>query len=240
MATPVTRAAGVNTPPQRKITSAEVQKFLSDAWAAMNMRLRPGILANESYGLIDAYAVQNYKPLLQAAYKLVFTDYAKAVETQADAYFQSAKALMFTPATPNQGTFDPLYLHWTCEHPVVEKRRKLVHDNQFAAKPVTEKDFIERSHKDDEVSVAKAKAFGDNQKAAAEIERAIVGLKLQGPHGAYNYPKMDEVQAMLRQFVATNLKPDGSNAVKILVAVKDKIAKAHNDNERANERWNSR
>jgi len=238
MGTPVTPVL-VNPAP-RQITNAEVQRFLSESWQRMNLRLAPGRLDNASYNRVDAHAVQNHVDLLKQAKKEIFTDYQHAVELQGEAYFRSVKELMFQPATATQGTFDPLYLVWQVEHPVVAQRRKLVHDNQFAAKPETENDFIERSHKDDGISAARAKADGDNQKALTEIKNAIDGFKLQGPHGAYNYPRMDEVRAELRQFVAKNLKQDGSNATKVLAEVKDKIAKAHRDNERANERWNSR
>jgi len=238
METPLAVSVAANTPP-RQITNAEVQRFLSDAWLWMQMKLAPGRLANASYNRVDAHAVQNHVDLLKQAKKEILVNYQHAVELQGEAYFRSVKDLMFQPATATQSTFDPLYLTWQVEHPVVEKRRKLVHDNQVAAKPATEKDFLDRSHKDDEVSATKAKADGDNKKALVEIERAISSLVFQNHRGAYSYPLMDTTRAELRRFVAQNLKQDGSNATKVLVEVKSKIAKAHHDNERANERRNS-
>jgi hypothetical protein len=239
METPLAVPVPANPAP-RQVTNAEVQRFLNDGWLWMQMKLAPGRLANASYNRVDAYAVQNFVELLKQAKQEIFTNYQHAVELQGEAYFRSAKALMFTPATPNQPGFDPLYLTWQVEHPVVEQRRKLVKDNQFAAKPVTENDFLERSHKDDAISTAQAKADADNQKALAEIKRAIDSLVFQKPQGGYNYPLIDDTKAKLRRLVADTLKQDGSNATKVLSEIKGQIAKAHLRNERNNELWNSR
>ncbi len=235
MSTPATPVVVNNQPPQRSVTQGEVQRFLADAWLAANVRLSPGRLSDKSFDRVDSYARQNHLDLLKAAYKVIWSDYKEAVRLQADAYFQSVRALMFEPQIASQKTFDPLALSWTVEPSVVGQRRRLTLENQgLAAQGPSE--MPDRQKKEEE-AFAKVQADKAHQDAVKAIERAIQGVIFQNMRGI-DQAKIDKVRAELREYVQKNLGKH--NGVKVLENVTQQIAAAHRQHEREQEQWNSR
>jgi hypothetical protein len=235
MSTPATPAAGVNTP-LRQLTQSEVQRFLSDAWQWCQMRLAPGRLANHSFSRVDSHAAQNHTDVLRAAKREIFTNYQRAVELQADAYYKSVCDLMFEPQTSAQKTFRPLALSWQVEHPAVAKREKLTLQNQGLAAKEQEWSVEEVNARDDAAKKANEAERAHNA-ALKSIDRAIEGLVFQNYRG-YDHSAIDAARRELREYVAKNLGK--KNGVDVLGYITARIAFMHRDYENGNLKWNSR
>jgi len=231
---PAAPATG-NTPP-RQITQSEVQRFLSDSWEWCQLRLAPGRLASHSFGRIDQHAAEHYTDVLRAAKKLIFLDYQKAVETQASAYYDSVKDLMFEPAVSSQKLFRPLALVWVAEHPAIAKREALTLQNQGLAATEQAWDVSEVARRD-----AAAKKQNEDERAhnaaLPAIDAAIEGLVFQNMRG-FDYAAMESAKRELRAYVAKNLGK--KNGADVLGAISARIQFLHRDYERRQEKVNSR
>lgn len=229
MATPVTPAAVVNRP----LTNDEEVRLSSDAFAALNMRLAPARLDPKCFSRLVYRASKrsDYKATQEKVRDIVFVNYQDAVKAFANLLYETVKSLAYTSDE----------LVWQVEPKGLQKRRELVREQELGLGKKDNTRFdpaeIERQNA---VAVAQTKADKENSAALAELKRSIDSLVFQGRLGAFDYPKMDIAKAELRKIVHDTLKPDGSNAAKVLEDVKHKIAKMHRDNERAVDNWNSR
>ena len=216
------------TMPERKLTHGEIQRWASDAFAAMNVRLSPGKVKTSCFPRLEKYARQHHISLMEQARDLIFTNYKESVRPFADVLYHSVITLRFEP------DFDDEWVEGMV-HPSVSKRRELELENKGLERG--QSPFETDHSKADQEFADKVAAQKAHEQAVRDIEKAISGIVFQNFRGI-DQSETDRVRADLRKYMKENLGK--SNGVKILRIVKESIAGAHQAYERKQSEWNSR
>jgi hypothetical protein len=212
----------------RDLTSEEQQHLMNDGWAQLQARLHPAKLKGSCAARIFQHTrLSGDFADVQTRIRLaVFVDYQAAVTIIADSLYRTVRELLYEKNA----------LEWQVEPKAVQQRRQLELENKGLGAVEKEWSVQEVARRDSDAA-SKAQAERAHQRAVKDIEIAISGLVLQG-FGRIDQAAMDAARRELRAYVAQNLGK--KNGVDVLGWVTAKIAWLHRDNEKRQEKWNSR